>query len=357
MQGIPRLQHYVPQFLLKQFAGVSGKLWAYDTENEKLFPASPKSVAAETYFYDQTAERASDKSAGIESLLASAVDRPGAGALAVLLEKGALSGEQAWAFFRFVAAQMRRTPGSLQTAAAQFTPMFQETADRIAKFDPTFRENVITEVRASGASAAELAEFLNVLDEGRFTVEPTREFTIASSLGVIQLITDELAKMRWTFLDVHPSDGDLILGDHPVTLVDAGGEEKPAKPLGLRNPDIEIALPLSPRMVALAHWDGPISYGELAPGMAEMLNERTLRQIQRFAYGSFESEDLLKLAISLRGTGPKMRTRRVQVGEKLLMIPIVSIPEFGTLNKCMPEPFPQARVNAHKPTHTDCKYH
>ena len=55
-------------------------------------------------------------------------------------------------------------------------------------------------------------------------------------------------------------------------------------------------------------------------GMAEILNERTLRQIQRFAYASFESEDLLKRAIALRGTGPKMRTRRVQIGEKLLMI-------------------------------------
>ena len=320
MQGTPRLQHYVPQFLLKQFAGTHGKLWAYDTHNAKMFPAGPKGVAAEGYFYDQTAERAADKSVGIETFLAAHVDAPGAGALAVLLAKGTLSGEQAWAFFRFVAAQMRRTPVSLQQAADQFSPMFQETAERMAKFDETFRRNVIEEVGAGGATQAELAEFVRTLDEGKFTVEPTREFKIVSGLQVIELTTNELAKMRWTFLDIHPSDGDLILGDHPVTIVDVAGEGKPAKPLGLRNPDIEIALPLSPRMAALAHWNGPISFGQLAPGMAEVLNERTLGQIQRFVYASFESNDLLKRAIALRGSGPKMRTRRVQIGEKLLMI-------------------------------------
>jgi len=126
--------------------------------------------------------------------------------------------------------------------------------------------------------------------------------------------------MCWTFLDVHPADSDLLLGDHPVTLADVGPEGIPVEALGIKNPNIEIALPLSPRMVALSHWDGPISYGQLMPGMAEMLNERTLSQIQRFAYASFESIDLLKRAIALRGTGPKIQTRRVQIGGKLLMI-------------------------------------
>ena len=72
-------------------------------------------------------------------------------------------------------------------------------------------------------------------------------------------------------------------------------------------------------MVALAHWDGPIRYGELAPGVADALNERTLRQIHRFAFASFASKELLERAIALRGTGPKMRRHRVQAGEGLLM--------------------------------------
>ena len=72
-------------------------------------------------------------------------------------------------------------------------------------------------------------------------------------------------------------------------------------------------------LMGIAHWDGPISYGELAPGMTEVLNERTLRNAQRFAFAGFESSELLEKAISLRGTGPKMRTYRIQLGEKLVI--------------------------------------
>jgi hypothetical protein len=51
-----RLQHYVPQFLLRRFAGVDGQLWAYDTEKRKMFSAGPKGLAAEGYFYGTTTQ-------------------------------------------------------------------------------------------------------------------------------------------------------------------------------------------------------------------------------------------------------------------------------------------------------------
>jgi hypothetical protein len=214
---------------------------------------------------------------------------------------------------------MQRTPASLQRATDSFAATFQETAERMAKYDPTFRKNVIAEVKASGATDEELSEFVQMLDGAKFTTTPTREFAIWAGFSVLDLIAGELLKMKWTFLDVHQTDGDLIIGDHPVTLTDVAPEGVPAGPLGVKNPNIEIAMPISRRMVALAHWDGPISYGSLVGGMSDMLNERTLRHAQRFAYASFESKELLERAIALRGTGPKVRTHRVQIGEKLVM--------------------------------------
>ena len=44
-----------------------------------------------------------------------------------------------------------------------------------------------------------------------------------------------------------------------------------------------------------------------------------LAYIHRFAYAPFESKELLERAISLRGTGPKTRTHRVKIGEKLII--------------------------------------
>ena len=62
-----------------------------------------------------------------------------------------------------------------------------------------------------------------------------------------------------------------------------------------------------------------MSYGELAEGMAEIRNERTLRHARRFVYAPFRSEELLKKATDLRGTGPKIHTKRLQIGEKLVI--------------------------------------
>lgn len=294
-------------------------MWAYDAVNRKTFAAGPKGLAAEGHFYGTTTKHATQESTAIEHWLAEEIEGPGAKALGVFLEKRKLSTEQAHAFFRFVAAQMQRTPTSLQRASDCFAPEFQETAERIAKYEPEVRKNIIAEIKAKGATDEEISQMLRILDEGKFTVTPTREFAIWIGLSLLEPVAAELAKMRWTFLDVHPTDGDIIIGDHPVTLTDVAPQGIPAGPLGVKNPHIEIAMPLGRQMVALAHWDGPISYGELAPGMADMLNERTLRHIHRFAYAPFRSEELLARAIALRGTGPRTRTHRVQIGEQLVI--------------------------------------
>ena len=90
--------------------------------------------------------------------------------------------------------------------------------------------------------------------------------------------------------------------------------------LGLRNPTIELLLPLSRRMVACARWSGPNSYGTLVEGMAEMINERTLRAARRFVFASERSEELLAVAVRLRETGPKIRTRRIPSGQGLIIV-------------------------------------
>src|SRR4051812_28777700 len=48
----PKNQHYVPQFLLRNFAGAKGQLAVFDKAKEKSFSTSPRGVAAEAWFYD-----------------------------------------------------------------------------------------------------------------------------------------------------------------------------------------------------------------------------------------------------------------------------------------------------------------
>ena len=48
----PRLQHYVPQFLLRNFTDEKGQLHVFDKLSERIFTLSPRGIAAEAGFYD-----------------------------------------------------------------------------------------------------------------------------------------------------------------------------------------------------------------------------------------------------------------------------------------------------------------
>jgi len=49
--GEAQLHHYVPQFYLRRFLDDSGRLWAWDRDNDRVFRTTPKSLAAERSFY------------------------------------------------------------------------------------------------------------------------------------------------------------------------------------------------------------------------------------------------------------------------------------------------------------------
>ena len=126
--------------------------------------------------------------------------------------------------------------------------------------------------------------------------------------------------MHWTFLALPKGEPDLLIGDCPVMLVEPGPENQHPRPLGLRNPGIELTMPLSKQMVAIARWDGPDSFGELVKGSADVINMRTLSYARRFVFAPYRSDALLAQVVRQRGTGPKLRAKRVQMGKSLAII-------------------------------------
>ena len=286
-----------------------------------MFCADPKGVAAEGYFYSDSTKYPTKASTAIEHWLAEEIEGPGSRAIEGLLSMRTLSLEEIRAFIRFVAAQMQRTPTALQRVSDSLKPTLQEMIERMMKYKPEVRKNILDDMKAAGASAEDISQMIEIMDQGKFEVTPRREYSIWIGIRNIELVATEFEKMSWEFAQVPKTDGDLIIGDHPVTLADVGGEDKPAGRLGLRNPNIEVVMPLSSRVVALAHWEGEVRYGQLGSGVAAELNEGMLRHIHRFAYASFESKDLLEQAVALRGTGPKIHTHRIKIGEKLIIVP------------------------------------
>jgi hypothetical protein len=47
------VQHYVPQFLLRNFGnGKKDQVWVYDKTSDRVFPTNTRNVAGESHFYD-----------------------------------------------------------------------------------------------------------------------------------------------------------------------------------------------------------------------------------------------------------------------------------------------------------------
>lgn len=67
---LPKIQHYVPRFLLRNFAtGKKAHVWAYDKWSGKQFRTNVKNVAAESGFYDlETADAIYSLEPGLEQL-------------------------------------------------------------------------------------------------------------------------------------------------------------------------------------------------------------------------------------------------------------------------------------------------
>jgi hypothetical protein len=137
---------------------------------------------------------------------------------------------------------------------------------------------------------------------------------------MIPTIHSELEDMHWTFLAVPDGEPELLIGDCPVMLAEPGPEDERPRPLGLRNPKIELVMPMSRRMVAVARRNGPDSFGELVKGSADIVNARTLSYARRFVFASYRSDMLLSEIVERRGTGPKLRLRRIQMGEQLAIV-------------------------------------
>lgn len=301
MKNVTQDNHYVPQHLLKNFADDDGKLWIYDTQLNKCRYGNTKSAGFECKLYPPE----------VEKVFTEIVDTPGAEVIAGLLKRKEQNGGQWVSFLGFVAAQMQRTPACFDRVEAVSAPTMQETAERIAKFDPEFRKNMRNSMKETGATPEEIDELFRVLEAGQFKVSPSKEFILKQSLDMIPTLHAELIKMRWTILGVPNGEPDLIIGDHAVMLSDEGPDDKPPAPLGIRNPNIELVMPLSRRMVAIARWTGPVSFGEIGKGSAKLINERTLRYARRFVFAPYQSDALLADAVRLRATGPKIHVRRL----------------------------------------------
>lgn len=307
-QNPKRKHHFVPQCLLRQWCDANGKLWEYDAKEGTHARKCKSEVGMEKDFYATRMESEEPDFEAIEDSLGMVESDAAPVIVHLLNRKQGLAKATMIKFIFFVAVQYMRTPGMIERIKALADPekKKQELLDELAAV-----------IKAEGAKNNEPAERTEerlalaiefASREMNKFISP-KDVPKISAMRQVDTVADAFMDMTWSFLDVFDGEPDLLIGDHPVLLLDAGPVEGYPRPLGLSNEYLQILMPLSPRMVALAGYDVECSYGHILPGVAATINDMTCRFANRFVYGSSYLETAMARAIELRGTGPKTRIR------------------------------------------------
>lgn len=294
--GIAKVQHYVPQFLLKNFGiGKKDKLHVFDKQTGKSFATNARNVAAESRFYDFqlmgqdfTIETELSKMEGeAKPLIKSILDADSLADLSVD-SRAKLS--------VFMAVQLARSKW--------YREQFRELPRLL---EETMRGKSGEEIDLSG-----IAEYIRVPDANELAIH-----TAHSVVSAAQDFAPHFADKVWVS-GATDSKNPFQLGDNPIGLqnmIDMG----PYGNMGLAVRGIEIYFPLSPRRV-LAMWcpshvpmfraaamrDGPMSgANEILTAMESgdplaykpehvlNLNSIQVRHAERFVFSSTDDFSLV----------------------------------------------------------------
>jgi hypothetical protein len=211
------VQHYVPQFLLRNFcAGEKPKIWAFDKNTGKSFETNVRNVAGEREFYDLSVGDATlsleEGLSKLETQAGTVIDRIiGARSL------GVLSDDDRALLAVFVSTQMQRGPNPRQSMLAMNQELRRVLKGRFGIEDGDFPE---------------------------LTAGEAKSMTM-KSLTEPQKFAEHILNKAWLMFETSSSHP-FFIGDSPVTLQNNTQPKGPLRGnLGLAVRGIEIYLPIS----------------------------------------------------------------------------------------------------------------
>lgn len=240
--GIAKVQHYVPQFLLRQFGiGKKDQLHVFDKASGRTFVTNAKNVASESRFYDfevreakLTIEPALSKLESVAKPLLERIAKEETTEFLTDLERVQLCG--------FFAVQFTRTKN--------YRERFKSLGDL-----------VLERVKEMSPSAEAFEEFAKGIPEQN--ENHLKLITAESVMSAPGDFGPLFHNKTWHVL-ITTAKRPFLLGDNPITLQNAT-DMRPYGNLGLAVKGIEIYFPLTPTH-ALAMWCPSISEGIIRSG-------------------------------------------------------------------------------------------
>jgi hypothetical protein len=317
----PVKHHYVAQHVLRRFCDPQGILWTYDKQKNRIYPGSPESQARGKHFYSFLARDGSRNNTTIEVEIFGKIDSNGCAAIQRLLNREEVTNDQGVDFARFAAAQMIRVESYFQRLEQALSPILEESAKRMFAHYKEFKDRVTVRLREK-FSDEQIDEFVAGLARGEVQVKANRGWLVTTFLQSLETITRDFCEMKWGFLRSETADDAFLLSDNPLVLADVG--EGPPQPLGTKNPNIEVTMPLNPTTVALARWGEGCGHGTINSEYVATVNQRTIEQAHRYVYAPYRSEDLLQRVVESQGKQARTRVVKIKHGEATIMIPVYS---------------------------------
>lgn len=275
--GIAKVQHYVPQFLLRQFGtGKKDQVHVFDKVTGRTFATNAKNVASESRFYDfqldeakLTIEPALSKLESTAKPLLERIANEDTVAGFSPMERAQLCG--------FFAVQFTRTKNYRE----RYKSLSDMMLERVKAMSPS--EEAFTEF-AKGVPEADENHLKLITAES--VISAPREFGPLFNNKTWHVLTTTAKRP-------------FLLGDNPITLQNAT-DMRPYGNLGLAVKGIEIYFPLTPTR-ALAMWCPTIAEQIIKTG--EQL-QQLRNQAPEMLKGLKDPEGLERLAAAITNGTP-----------------------------------------------------
>jgi hypothetical protein len=282
--SLAKLHHFVPQFYLRYWCDLSGKLWAYPLSGQAPWRANPKSVAAETYLYKPGPFQEGDDPAdeNTESWFSSWEGLFAARWPSVFDHAGDALTRRNLA--RFIGTMFARHPDQRDAVLAMNQQSLLDAAD-VPDGDAVEYVNPWTEQRLA-------VDASSIRKQARTDPVSVRTDFIRLLRTMSEVVADSLYNRRWGILV--SATKSFVTSDRPVGL-ERGSTMKPT--FGFATPGTVAWFPVSPDRMLLVHDELDAEFAAYEDSDEILWIENVVRTAQRFVFSSRKDD---RVAIAIR---------------------------------------------------------
>lgn len=291
-------QHQVPRFCLQRFAcPVTNKVWNYDKQAGRVWPASIEDTACESHLYSVTADDG-QRNTELEHVI-SRIEGKAAPLYDAVLAAESLSSQERYDFASFVALMFVRTNAFRRLYAELLGNMQMLKHFLIASDDSSFEFHMERFQADCGKITDEQKQQLrsDMLNPSDYVFLVDREYTL-KALSYHDQLAPLVASMEWTIMEAPKGDRRFITSDNPAVQWVPPQYRHPFRGTGgFRNKHAELLLPLSPDHCFVGHrLKGAPQRLETTVEWVKQTNRIVAESAERFLYSHINRPGTLRLA-------------------------------------------------------------